>query len=124
MIPKPAVSFPRLADAPDGFGTVVGDEERPVEGDGYTDRTAPDVAIVYDESGHEIFVFSAGMAGLVKRHANQFIANANGFVPGAMFGGEDVACIFRRKLLAVVEGQLQGCVVRIQNHVGCDDFGF
>ena len=39
-----------------------------------------------------------------------------------MFGGENVALIFGRELFAVIERQLQRCVVRMQDYIGSDNF--
>lgn len=38
-----------------------------------------------------------------------------------MFGGKDIAAIFRRELLSI-ESQFQRSVVRLQHYVGSDDF--
>jgi len=113
-----------VADSPDGVGAVVAYQQGAVGGYGGADGAAPDVAVGEDEAGEEILILAGGVAGLVQRNANDFVSGANGFVPGAVFGGKDVAAISGRELLASVENKLQGCVVRLQENVGDDGFVF
>src|SRR5579859_4266295 len=75
---------------------------------------------VEDEAGDEILVLAAGAAGLVQGHADHFVASANGTVPGTVFGGENIAAIFRGKLSAFIEGQLERSVVGLEENVGDD----
>jgi len=54
-----------VADTPDRFRAVVRNQQRPIGSDRHADRTSPDVAIVHDKAGHEIFVLAAGVSGLM-----------------------------------------------------------
>src|SRR6185437_4084114 len=46
------------------------------------------------------------------------------FIPGSMFSGKNVAAILSRELLALVESHLQRRDVRLDQHVGNNDFIF
>src|SRR5258707_13855490 len=85
--------FRDVADAPDGFGSVVGEIEGAILGDGDADGAAPRFPARGDEAGDEILKDSAGVA-VVQGNAHHFIAGAVGAVPGAVLGGEQVATIF------------------------------
>ena len=61
------------------------------------------------------------MRGLVQRHANDFVTDANRFVPRAVFGGEDVSVVLLRKLLAVIESDFQRSVVRLKENIRHND---
>ena len=87
-------SFSCVGNAPDGVRTVIGNQQRPVDGRCHANGTAPDISVGKDEAGEEILVATVGVAGVMQRHANDFIAGANRPVPGAVLGGEDVAAIF------------------------------
>src|SRR4029077_8877771 len=103
---------------------VVGNEERAVERDGDADRAAPNVTVVHDESSHEIFVFAGGVTGLVQGHANEFVSDADGFVPGSVLRGENIAAVLVWKVFAIVESHLQRSVVRMNDDVRRDDLAF
>src|SRR5262249_6676579 len=93
--------------APNGFRAIVRDEQRPIGGYGYADRTAPHMTVVHDKTGHEVLEFSRGAARPMEWNTYQLITHTNRFVPGTVFRGENVALIFSRKLLAVVKADLQ-----------------
>ena len=80
--------------------------------------------IVDDKTGHEILIFAAGMSSLMQRYADQLVAHANGPVPGAMLGRKKVPLIFRWELFAIIEGDSDLCIVRIQDDVRSDDLVF
>src|SRR5580692_4795469 len=61
------------------------------------------------------------MPRLVKRYADQFVAYAYRFIPGAVLRCKDVALIFCRELLALVEGQLKRGIMRLQDDVWSKD---
>ena len=87
--------YPRLfscvTDPPDGVRGVVGNQQRAVRSSGDRNRPPPDIAIVDDETGHEVFTFTTGMSTLMQRHTDQLVAHTNGPVPGAMLGREKIS---------------------------------
>src|SRR5258707_5624852 len=60
------------------------------------------------------------MACLVQGDANHFVADAYGFVPGAVLRRENVSAVFSGELTALIKSELQGSVVRLQQYVGRD----
>src|SRR6266481_7855211 len=110
----------RVADPPDGIRAVIGDKQRAIRGHGDADGASPDVAVVYYKPGDEVLVLAAGTAGLVHGDANHFIAGADGAVPGAVFGGEDIAAIFSGKLGAFIEGDFERSIVGLEEYVRND----
>ena len=98
------IALPAVAHAPNGLVTVFTDKQAAVFGDGDSHRAAPHFSFGRDETGHEIFVFVACLAGgMVKRHTHNFVAGAFHPVPRAVERGEDVAFVFGRKLLTQVK---------------------
>src|ERR1700722_16089336 len=95
--------FRGVCDAPDGIRSVVRHQQRSVGCHRRSYRPPPDFAVVERKASQEILVVAAGMACLVERNANHFIARARGTVPRTVLGGENVALIFGGKLLAAVE---------------------
>ena len=57
-------------------------------------------------------------------HADHFVACAVRTVPGTVFGGKDIAFIFRRELIAFVKRDSERSIVRLQEHIGNDHFIF
>ena len=119
----PGWLFAGVGDVPDGAGGVVGDVEGAVGAGSDADGASPDFAIGEDEAGEEVLIVAGGVAGLVERDADDFIAGAGGAVPGAVFGGEDVALVLGGELGAVVKGHFQRGVVGLEEDVGVDEFG-
>ena len=113
-----------VTDSPDGFRAVIGDKQRAILGNSDAHRASPNVAIVHDESRHEIFVFASCVTSLMQGHANDLIAHADRAIPRAMFGSEDVALVFRRELLAIIESQFERSIVRMKDYIRRDDFVF
>src|ERR1700682_2822710 len=103
-----------VADPPDRVRAVVGHQQRAIERGGNAYGTAPYLTVREHESGQEVLVFSASLPGLVQRHADNLVAGANGLVPRAMLGGEDVSFVFIGELRALVEGNLQRGVVWLE----------
>src|SRR5205807_1134371 len=93
----------RVRHAPDAVRTIVGEYQRAVARYGDSDRTAPYIGIIHDEAGDEIFIFTGGLS--VRRgDSNDFVARAVGAIPRPMRSHEDIAPIFGRKLLPIIEG--------------------
>src|SRR5580704_14522737 len=114
----------RIADAPDGIRSVIGYEERSIGSNGDADWASPDVAVVHHEPGDEIFVLATGAAGLVHGHTDHFVTGADGAVPRAVFGGEDIAAILGRKLRAFIEGHFERSVVGLEEDIRNDHLVF
>src|SRR5262249_1624175 len=112
--------LPYVAHAPDRSRTVIADEERSVFAHSYAHRPSPDFAFFCDEAGKEVLVLAASVA-VLEWNADDRISRALVAVPRAMLGREDIAAIFFRELLAVVESHLQRCVVRLQQDIRRDD---
>src|SRR5271155_202381 len=111
-------SFADVSDVPDGTGSVVGDEQATVFGDGDTYGTAPDLAVFGDEAGKEVFIAAVGVA-VVHGDVNDFVAGAVSTVPGAVFGGKGVAVILFGKFAGGwVESHLKRSHVRLNENVG------
>ncbi len=106
----------RIGDAPDGAARVLGDQQCPVLVDGHADRAAPDLRIVDHEAGGEILVF-AGRRAVLHDHADDLVAGAFGAVPGAVFGGENVAAVLRRELRRVIERHAERGRMGLDEHV-------
>src|SRR5271167_357194 len=113
-----------VADSPDGLRAVIGYEQRAILGDGDAHGPSPNVAIIHDESCHEIFIFAGSVAGLMQGHANDFIAHANRAIPRAMFSSENIALVFLWELFAVIKRQFQRRVVRMKDDIRRNDFVF
>src|SRR5678816_3931843 len=111
-----------VADPPDRVRRIVADQQRTVRRDRHANRTAPYLAAIEHEPGEKILVLAARLSALVQRHADHFVASARGAVPGAVLGRENVAAIIGGKLRAVVERQLQGRAMRLQQNIRDDDF--
>src|SRR5581483_1073876 len=77
---------------------------------------SPDVTVIEGEPGEEVFVFSRGLA-VLKRHSTHLVTRTLVAVPGAVFGGEDVAVIFGGELLRFVKNHFEGSEVRLQKNV-------
>src|SRR5271168_1245053 len=115
-------SLPGVADSPDRVRTVVAHQQRTIRSHGYTYGTSPDVAIRQYEAGEEVFILTAGMSGLMQRHADHLIAHTHCLVPGTVLGGENVSLVLCRELLAFIEGKLQGGVMGLQQDIRDDGF--
>ena len=95
-----------LADhAPNRAIAVLGKDQRAILSLGDPDRPAPDVRIVEDKAGNEIFVF-AGRRTLLHNYADDLVAGWFGSIPGAVLCGENITPIFRRELLACIKHHL------------------
>ena len=116
--------FSRAANPPDGPRTVVGHQQRAVGSNGDAHRAPPNVSIVNDKSRHEVLIFTARVTSLMQRYTYYFITHAHRAIPGSMFAGKDIALIVRRELFAFIESHLQLGIVRVQDHIGGDDFVF
>lgn len=60
-----------VADSPNGPRAVVGHHQRSIRGNCHAYGPAPHVFVVNNETGHEVFVFSAGTSSLVPRGEDQ-----------------------------------------------------
>ena len=67
----------RVADAPDGFRAVISDQQRAILPDGDAHGAPPHVAVIHDESRHEILILSGGVTSLMQWHSNELITYAN-----------------------------------------------
>jgi hypothetical protein len=59
------------------------------------------VVVIDHESRHEVFVFARSATRVMERHADYLVADANCPIPGTVFGGENIALVCCRELLAV-----------------------
>src|ERR1700676_4935379 len=114
----------RVTDTPDGVRTVIGYEERAVGRHGDADRASPDVAVVDHKTGDEILVLATGLAGLMHRYSDHFVPGANGSVPRAVLGGEDIAAIFGGKLRTLIKDHFERSIVGLQENIGDDGLVF
>ena len=65
-----------IAHSPDGIRSIVGHHQRTVGSHRNANRAAPRVAVGKDEAGQEIFIFAGGVAGLMQRNPDHFVAGA------------------------------------------------
>src|SRR6185437_14616434 len=72
-----------VGNAINGVVAVLSQQQRAVGRDHVTDRPAPGIAIVGDESDQEVLVFAGGHA-VLHAHAHDFVPRAEGAVPGAV----------------------------------------
>jgi len=117
---------------PDAAGAVVGDEEAAVVAYSDANRTAPDLAVGSDEAGEEVVVLAGGFA-VFHGDGDDFVAGAVEAVPGAVLGGEGIACIVDWERLdvrragfcariAYVDGEERGIEEHLKRgHVGLDE---
>src|SRR5271166_5644345 len=71
----------RVADSPDRVRPVVAHQQRAVGSFSHANRASPHVAIRQHEAGKEVFILTAGVAGLVQRHSDHFIPHTHRLVP-------------------------------------------
>src|SRR5437879_10775037 len=109
-----------VAHPPDRIGGVVAEHQGSVRRFRDSDRPSPYVAVVHDEPGYEVLVLAFRVSAAIDRHPDHLVAGPDRAVPRPMFGGEDVAAIFRGKLTALIKGDLQRRIVRLQQHIGHD----
>src|SRR6516225_1093569 len=105
-----------VGDAPDRPAGVVGDQQRAVLGDGECGRPAPDLGALLagnTEAGGEILVIAFGSA-VLERHPNDLVAGRDRAVPRALERHEQAALVFRRKLVALVEDQVEERGMRLE----------
>src|SRR5437879_1638899 len=116
--------FAGIRYAPDAARTIVGDIERAVVAYGYSYGPAPDLSICGYKSGEEIFVLASGFA-VLHGNANSLVASAIGAVPGAVFGCESIAVVFRWEVGfgGGVKGHSERGHVGLNQDVGSDDLG-
>ena len=108
-----------VGDAPDGVGGVVGHVDGSVGADCDAGWTSPDGAVGVDKAGHEVLVGSGGCA-VGETDAEKLVAAADGSVPGAVGGDEEVSPIVRGELLAGVKGDLEWGEVGLEEGVADD----
>ena len=101
LAPLPRVYFPRVAHTPDHFAAIVTDQQTSIGGHGYANGAAPYFAVRRNEAGKKILIAAIGARSTMHRDADDLVSRADGPVPGAMLGGEDVAAILLRKLPAL-----------------------
>src|SRR5271166_5354155 len=106
-----------IRDPPDGTRAVVSHKQRAVRRHGHTDRTAPDVSFLGDETDQEVFVLSCRLA-VFHWHEDHFVARPAGTIPRAMLGSKRVQPVLLRELTAVIEGQIERRRVRLNENVG------
>jgi hypothetical protein len=98
------VSLSREAHPPNGFISILAEEQASIFRDRNTDGAALDISVRRDETGYEIFVSAARFTGRFgEGDPNDFVTCASLAIPGTVEGREDVALIFRRELGAIVE---------------------
>src|SRR5271166_3576532 len=109
---------------PDRAGAIVGDEQAAVFGDRDAYRPAPDLAVIGDEAGEEVFVAAVG-AAVVHGDVNDFVAGAVGAVPGAMFRSKGVAVKLLRKLFLLVgiKDHLERGHMGLDEDIGSNNLG-
>src|ERR1019366_2492847 len=95
--------FPRITYSPDRIRRIVSYQQRAVRSHRHPDRTPPNLSIGKHEAGEKVLVFAACLSRLMQGHADDFVSHADAPVPRAMLRREDVALIFRGKLLTLVE---------------------
>src|SRR4051794_22423456 len=106
MIEIVAISLlPGVGHPPDRPRAVIRHHQGPVLGHGHASRAAPDVALLGDEAHEEVFVL-AGRLAVLHRDADDLVAGATRPVPRAVLGGEGLVAELLRKLVAVVERQV------------------
>src|SRR5947207_1288413 len=110
--------LPAAGDSPEGAAAVFGDDEGAVFGDGDSDGASPDLFVGDDKAGHEVFVLAGGFAGWVEAEADDLVAGAARAVPGAVEGDERVAAVLGGEHRTVVEGDLEGGGVGLDEDVG------
>src|SRR5262245_58734768 len=76
----PVLLSSTIADAPDGRGAVVGNEERTVAGHRHSHRPAPHAAVRDAETGDEVLVLS-GRSAVPDRHADHLVSGAPRAIP-------------------------------------------
>src|SRR5690606_38417319 len=91
-------------------------------------RTSPRIAVISDEAGEEIDVFTSRFA-VLHRHTYYLMTSARPAVPGTMQHRETFARIFRRERgraawLQRVELEVEGSGVGGVGHVRTKDFSF
>src|SRR5207248_1966277 len=108
-----------MAYVPDGAVPVFAYEKTAVFGHGNSHRATPDFALRRDEAGHKILVFTTRFTGgMIERYAYDLITSPFHPVPRTVEGGENVAFVFSRKLVAGVETQIKRGRVCLYKHVG------
>src|ERR1700723_1583133 len=88
-------------------------------------RASPYLSVFGDESCKKVLVLS-GSFSLLHWNANDFVTAAMVTVPGPMFGRESIPVILGRNrgFSCRIESHFQRCHVRLNQHIGGDDFGF
>src|SRR5262245_63924127 len=98
-----------IGNAPDRAAGVVGDEQRPVLGDGKRRRPAPYLGAAQaggPEADHEILV-AALWATVLERDPHHLVTGWLRPIPRAPERDEGAAAPLRRELLALVEHEVQ-----------------
>ncbi len=109
--------FSSVAHTPDHFAGIVTDQQTAIGGYGYADGPPPDFALRGNEAGKKVFVAAIGAASTMHGDADHLVSGADGTVPGAVLGGEDVAAILRRKLACFVEEHFKRGVMRLDENI-------
>src|SRR5580765_1118278 len=113
-----------VRNAPDCSAAIFADKERAVLRDGKSRGAPPDLFIREDETNHEILVFPSWLAVLVERKTHNFVAGADGSVPGTMKRDERVTVVFGREIPALIEHDLERSRVGLEEHIGYGDTVF
>src|SRR5205085_4440948 len=100
----PSVAATAVADAPNRAVCVFAEQQTPILRYRDSNWPAPDVAIGRHKSGYEILHLAARFSILmIEGNTHDFIAGAMRAVPGAVKRSENIAAIFCRKLVPIVE---------------------
>src|SRR2546423_6415740 len=109
-----------IGDPPDRAVSILADEQRAVMRHRDADGARPNRGVVNDKAGHEVLVFATRLA-VLEPHAHHFVAGALRPVPRAVLGGERIAGVFGRKLVAAVDDHPHRGGMCLDQHVGHGD---
>src|SRR5579884_7666 len=107
---------PRVHHAPDRLRAVVGHHQRTVRSNRYSYWTAPHLAVFGNKTRYEVLVFALRPA-ILERYPDHLVSDPVRLVPGAVLRRENIAQIFLRELLALVEGHTQRCIMGLQQNI-------
>src|SRR3954447_20394193 len=91
-----------VADAIDGTGPIVGDQDRTILGEDDVVRTAEIARVALEPAGGKDFRLGVLAVG-IDDHALDAGALVFGAVPGAVLGDQDVVLVLGRELIAGIE---------------------
>src|SRR5215468_2975460 len=96
---------PRLRrHPPDRVADIVGDQQRSLLVDTYTDRAPLCFALVIEEAGQHILRLARGLA-VLERDKDHLVAGARLAIPGAVLADERAARHFLRKQISGIESK-------------------